>query len=596
MTKSNQQPGNRYRKRLFIIYFLIVFLFTFSIGLVQFRQERIQKREKLEYALDIYTEQVHNIIKKNELLEKNNFSIIDSLISVFPDSGLRISIIDKNGKVKYDSYMKDEYFLMDNHLSRLELQKALHDKKGSNIRFSNSTKLTYYYYAKFYYTCYVRAALPFNQSLSDFLKANYVFFYILGAMFIIVLILLVYVSGHFGNSISKLRKFAVDAGHNRIIDKSESFGKDELGEIGKQIVNIYDKLSNTTEDLKLEKAKLIKHLKYVDQGVAIFDKDRNLILWNSHFVNYINYLTSVTKYNYSEIFKIKELKSLVDFVDYYDNEESIKRKETLTKKQEVYVAGKILLFQVIIFNDQDFEISILDITHQVNERKMKQEMTLNIAHELKTPVTAISGYLETILEDPDMDKETRERFMKRSVSQIDRLTVLIKDISVLTKIEDASEMFKLSKVNLSRMLNNLVHDYQPKLESSKMKINLKIEEEIELQACIELLDSIFRNLIDNSIKYAGEGADIHIAKHFDDSNYIYFTYSDTGVGVKEEHLAKIFERFYRVDTSRSRSIGGTGLGLSIVKNSVSFHKGKIYAKSRKSGGVEFFFSLKKNLE
>jgi signal transduction histidine kinase len=597
MQKNFHIAGSKYKKRLFLFFFLIVLLFSILIGGFQYHQERAYRREKLEYALNIYAEQVQELIKQKKLTERNQYGALDSLRSLMPDRNIRLSVINSDGKVLYDSYVND-LAKLDNHLQRPEVQKSLHSEKGSNIRLSGSTGQTYYYYSKFYYTHFVRAALPYNEDVVTFLKANNIFFYFLIGLFAVTVVFLMYATEHFGNTIAKLRKFAVNAAKNRPIDTDEDFGKTELGEISHQIAKIYKNLSKTKEALVQEKEKLIQHLQIAQEGVAVFDKKKNLILWNSHFIDYINYLTKISTHNYEEIFKLPELADINDFINSNIKElenNYIPNVDIISTKKTILIGHKVFLYQAVVFLDGNFEISVNDITKAENEKTIKQEMTLNIAHELKTPVTAISGFLETIKENPEMDNDKKELFIERSCIQINRLSNLIQDISVLTKMEEANQLFSIEEINIRNMLEALLDDFELKLEKSKMEIDLKIPANLKLNGCVELVDTIFRNLIDNSIKYAGEGVKIEVNNYFEDNNYHYFSYADNGVGIKEEHLSRIFERFYRADNGRSRKMGGTGLGLSIVKNAVGFHKGRIFVKTRKTGGIEFFFSIKKEL-
>ncbi|WP_372751575.1 sensor histidine kinase [Labilibaculum sp.] len=595
MQKSILKSGSKYKKRLFFFFFVIVLIFSLLIGGFQYNQEKIYQREKLEYALDIYTEQIHKLIDSKKIIESLDFSEIDSLRLLIPDKSIRISVILAKGKVEYDSSVPDIEKL-DNHLQRPEIQKALHSKKGSNIRFSDSTGESYYYYTKNYYNYFVRTALPINESVVDFLKANSLFFYFLLALFAITVIFLIYATEHFGNSIAKLRKFAINAAQNREIDPDENFGKTELGEISDQIVKIYRKLSKTKEALSQEKEKLIMHLQIAQEGVAIFDKKKNLILWNSHFIDYINYLAHISSHNYQELFKLPELKEITEFINENSKElvgNYIPNIDIISSKKTITIGHKVFLFQVVIFLDKNFEISVNDITKAENEKIIKQEMTLNIAHELKTPITAVSGFLETIKDNPDMDEEKKSEFIERSCTQINRISNLIQDISLITKIEDSNEFFTYEDVDLNQMLNEMLIDFELKLIETKMEIGIHFPNDLKIKGNTELLDSIFRNLIDNSIKYAGEGCKIEIKHYFEDSNYHYFSFTDNGVGIQEVHFPRIFERFYRADNGRSRKMGGTGLGLSIVKNAVSHHKGRIFVKKPKNKGIEFFFSLKK---
>jgi len=234
-------------------------------------------------------------------------------------------------------------------------------------------------------------------------------------------------------------------------------------------------------------------------------------------------------------------------------------------------------------------------------RQLKQEMTSNIAHELKTPVSSIRGYLEILLSDKPVDDERRRYFLDRCFRQTLRLSDLIQDVSIINKLEESADLFPRTEENATEVAKEAIGDLADKAVAAGITIQNNLPA-MPLDGNHELLYCIFRNLVENSIAYAGEGVSIIIetyepaksATHYSLSTTHYFIhYYDTGKGVADEYLSRLFDRFVRIDEGRSRQNGGTGLGLSIVKHSVLFHGGEIYAKNREAGGLEFYFSLKK---
>lgn len=227
--------------------------------------------------------------------------------------------------------------------------------------------------------------------------------------------------------------------------------------------------------------------------------------------------------------------------------------------------------------------------------KLKRQLTQNIAHELKTPVASIQGYLETILDNPHIDEETKKQFLKHSYAQSQRLTSLLQDISTLNRMDDAPEIKENVEVNISQMVEDISKETALQLEKHHMSFIINLPENIIVHGNKSLLYSVFRNLTDNAITYAGYGTTITLDAVENNKDWS-FAFYDNGIGVANEHLSRIFERFYRVDKGRSRKLGGTGLGLAIVKNAVMIHGGTIQAKNLPTGGLRFDFNIKKNNE
>lgn len=227
---------------------------------------------------------------------------------------------------------------------------------------------------------------------------------------------------------------------------------------------------------------------------------------------------------------------------------------------------------------------------QQRQNQMRRELTQNIAHELKTPVASILGYTDTILDNPDISEETRQQFIRRTNAQARRLTALLQDISTLNKMDNAPEMLSKERVDISVLVADIIQESEQALNNRQMVFKNYLPQDICIQGNWQLLYSIFRNLTDNAINYAGANTTIELSAEQEGSGW-HFTFSDNGAGIPENHLPRIFERFYRIDKSRSRAIGGTGLGLSIVKNAVLLHGGSITAQNNPQGGLCFNFTI-----
>ncbi len=240
----------------------------------------------------------------------------------------------------------------------------------------------------------------------------------------------------------------------------------------------------------------------------------------------------------------------------------------------------------------------LEREHHLKEReeqeklRIKRQLTNNINHELKTPICSILGYLDMLINNPNLTNEQVTSFLGKSYDQAERLRHLMSDLSTITRIDEASEMIECEKVNISRLVEDLIDDVCPQAQQQAIVVESNLPEEVIVEGNQSLLYSIFRNLVDNAIAYSG-GRKVWVEKTKESEELYGLVVRDNGIGIEPNHLDYIFERFYRVDKGRSRKHGGTGLGLSIVKNAVLFHGGAIEARIAPKGGVEFHFTLQK---
>ncbi len=228
---------------------------------------------------------------------------------------------------------------------------------------------------------------------------------------------------------------------------------------------------------------------------------------------------------------------------------------------------------------------------QLQKSKLKKQMTTNIAHELRTPVTSIRGYLETLIACPDMAPEKKQDFIEKAYNQTLRLAELITDMSLISKMEEKSSKFHKEDIDIFDISNEVFEEFRERIASQRVKVENMLEPGTVLTGNRTLVYTIIRNLVENSLKYAGEDITIHLECYSKIEKFCYLTYYDTGAGVPAEHLDAIFERFYRIEEGRTRDVGGSGLGLSIVKNAVKYHGGDIRVINRQWGGLQFFFSL-----
>ena len=589
MVKIDGEKRHRipFSQRLFWSVFFMFLGFTVCFLLFQYQREREFAQEKLNNVLSNYNYQLFRKCQQSTDINKTVISFMDDI----PQKDLRVTIIDPSGDVLFDNSGTDEF---NNHNDRSEVRKARLYNEGFAIRSSESTGKRYFYSASNIGGYIYRSALPYDPYVRGILTVNKDFIYFMALMTLIFFFVLSRFTFSIGKTISKLSDFALNVEKDRMPAVDYVFPNDELGDISQNIVTLYHRQQKAKNELSMEREKLIKHFQYSKEGFAMFTSEGREILSNILFIQFINVISDTQIHQVEDVTDIAELEPIRTFLN--KNIRNLNRKKKVLRESvTIDKNGKIFLIECILFLDNSYEISINDISRQEEESRMKRQLTQNVSHELKTPVSSIQGYLETILSNPDLSPDKRQFFLERCYSQSTRLTGLLRDISVLNRLDEASEMFDLTEVNITKLIAEIQKECSQDMEEKHITSEIILPGDPTVFGNNSLLYSIFRNLYDNAIAYAGENIRITVNCYKEDPKYYYFSFSDNGVGIPEEHINRIFERFYRVDKGRSRKIGGTGLGLSIVKNGVNFHKGQISAKSSPGKGVTFFFTLKKKL-
>ena len=527
----------------------LLLLLTLSFLYYHYEQEENVAVMNQQASMRNINESVFDLIR---IRGENEFSdscaiYLQRYVSHYDKRGLRVTLIDaSSGDLLFDSSMPADA-VAGNHADRPEIRQALTEGHGYDVRrLSSLMNEEYFYVATDHpeFPFIVRSSLPYKLAMDRDRSGDIILMIVAGAIIALVLFL-----------IYRIFKMARGA--------------------------------------EFATQKLLQHLRTAQEGVAIFDSKRRLVFANSLFGEYADFISSKNLAKVEDILCQPELARIKRFVEnegYYNN--SVQ--ETLVS-YNIEKSGRVFAVRGVLFRDKGLEVSINDITAAEEQTRIKRQLTQNIAHEFKTPVCGIQGYLETILQNyPDnMSEDQMLHFLERCYSQSNRLNTLVQDISQLNEMTGTAQRINKETVDLSKLVANIVQETGDKLAASEMSVENNLPDNLVINADSSMLYSIFRNLIDNAIAYAGKGTVIKISCFRADEQYYYFTFADNGTGVPDEHLSRIFERFYRVDKGRSRKLGGTGLGLAIVKNAVALHGGTISARNAQGGGLEFVFKLQR---
>lgn len=561
-----------------ILSFLVIFT-VFTAGIVVFEQQRARryKTEALRERLDAYADQVSGYM----LLRGRN-APMDSLMRLMP-SDLRLTLIDRSGNVVYDNLFSSPASL-DNHYDRQEVVDAVKRGSATFARVSASTQTPYLYYAKDAGNpLIVRVALPYDIRVRSFLKTDNAFLYFVIALFVIGFGFIYYVSRRFGRSVRHLRDFSVALNNGTGQIPPLEFPDDEFGEIAGRLADDFNRIRRSEKQLAQERERLLLHIQTSAEGVCFFNPDRTVAFYNGLFAQYFNILWNGTLSAGRSISVNGGLGEVGEFLDGRANDNYYETK--------ISRHGKEFLLRLNVFEDGSFEVILTDVTAVEKNRRLKQEMTGNIAHELRTPVTSIRGFLEIVLNNELGEAKARE-YLERAYSQTRTLSELIADMSLLTRIDEKRDGFDFSDVDLNRLLDKVRADTSAALASKNISFTADIPAGLTLRGNETLLYSVFRNLTDNVIAHAGNDVRISVGVAGVEDGMVRFLFADTGKGIADEHhLGHLFERFYRVNEGRTRDTGGSGLGLSIVKNTVQLHGGTITVRNAEGGGLEFRFTL-----
>jgi len=553
----------------------LVFIFSLSIIKTHYISTLSNDLEHLSTAL---------LLRLTPLVDKN---ATDSLNMITTEVGAtintRITVIDPQGRVLADSKENPED--MDNHRWRPEIAQALEGEPGTSVRFSRTVKKEMLYVAvpmvKQGETIGVVRTSLFLDDINTLLNALGMRILLICAIIAAAsLILAVLFSRNLSKPIRELvhasRRVAVGDFDVTVLFKR----RDELKELADSFNDMVSQIKTLFNEVSLEKEALNTIIASIQEGVLVLDKHGRIVLCNDGFRKITNLLPVEGKYYY-EVIRTPKLGQLLDTV--LQKADAVVHDE-LRIGNRTYVCSGTFLSAA-----QQTVLTLHDITELLGVATMKKDFILNVSHELRTPLTAIKGFVETMEQE---GKAQSKRYLDIIKKHTDRLINIVQDLQVLSQLEE-TERIELEEVNLRQLLETIRKLFEQRLKEKGLVFTIDIARDVSsIIADPFKLEQMFINLIDNAIKYTEKGEISLTAEPHDTSAKIRL--KDTGVGIPEQHLTRIFERFYVVDKSRSRKMGGTGLGLSIVKHIVQAHNGTIEVSSEVNKGTTFTIILPKS--
>ncbi|GAB6100568.1 HAMP domain-containing sensor histidine kinase [Halanaerocella petrolearia] len=502
----------------------------------------------------------------------------------------RITVVNDNGKVLADS--REDPTTMDNHLTRPEIQQALYKGLGKKIRYSATLGIDMRYIAipiknNGQVIGIIRVALSLNKLNQLYNGIWRVLFQIGVTAFIISIILSFKFTKRITEPIGEMTAVAQRIANGFLDQKLVVKTGDEIGRLAQMFNHMVNQVKNKMGQLSSEKSKIEAIVTSIGDGVIAINEAREIIL--------INLATE-------QIFGVKEEdvlgQSVIQITKNYKLDElvteALETGEVLTEEIELLLPEERIFRIRLAPIERESQAtgvvaSLRDITDIRKLEQMRKEFVSNVSHELKTPLTSIKGYVETLLES-DLDIETYNSFLKIIGDETERLEHLINDILDLSKIEAGNNLIE-EEIDLVTVINDIIPVLEPKAQQKEVELQLDLPFELpKIQGNQDQLSRLMINLVDNAIKYTPSGGKVEI-RGYSENDEIVIEVEDNGIGIPKEDISRIFERFYRVNKARSRKLGGTGLGLSIVKHIVDQHGGEINVESELEQGTKFTVRL-----
>ena len=569
-----------------LITIAVVALFSWNRGNKYF--EDTIKKDSLVQA---------DLLNEILLLEDNSGEIdFEEFVAKYSKlSNYRITIIDTEGVVVGDS--DEDFRIMENHAYREEIAKALKGQMASSIRFSNTLGAYYLYTATpldlASFDGVLRISVPLIEVKQVAIEViKYILFSIvLGAL--AALILAYFITSKLMKPIDELTNGAIEISNGNFNRRIFIRSKDQIGKLADSFNEMTMKLNENMNNLEDRKSELESVLSSMKNGIIAVDNDYNVFLYNEAFRD----ILEIEEENFEgrEVHEIVRNSAIFKLLEnsIKNNQYEVDEINTYGDKDRII---KIYASPILSNSNKDKKLGTLliiqDITKVRKLQNVRSEFVSNVTHELRTPLTSIKGFVDTLKDGAIKDEEASERFLSIIDIEAERLSQLINDILSLSEIESMNSEKNLTECNMKDIVGKVFDVFEPRIKDKNIELVSKMPDTLSTFKCnSNRIKQLLINLIDNAISSTEEGY-IKVTCS-EDSEYMIIEVEDSCLGIEEEHLTRLFERFYRVDKGRARKDGGTGLGLSIVKHIAELYNGFVSVESQVGEGTKFTVRLAK---
>lgn len=580
------------KKRIFTIFSILILIGVITTGAVSLSLVRLNYINSVEERLISNSKLISEVLKSQNIEEIDLNNIAKSYSK---EIETRITFINKDGEVVGDSDIDIDS--LENHKNRPEIAKAFENEIGVSQRYSESLGTSMYYVAiPFSYdsspSLVVRLAVPLKdiaQYTRNLIK--YILISALAGLFIAIILAVRYIN-RVTYPIVELSKATKSITQGNYGEKVYFESDDELGALAENFNIMSTELRENIRELSSSNTNLKAILKSMINGVIALDNNKRVMFINPAAEKMFQIREKDIKGKYLlEVIRNNRLDEDIERLlqSNVEGEIEIEINHPITKTMRVYTNP------IKLAVDPTRKIGVLIIVQDVTEmrklERMRKDFVANVSHELKTPLTSIKGFIETLKSGAAEKKELRDKFLNIIDIESSRLNSLIQDLLVLSDIENNRRKINKESINTNKAIFEVLEFLSELAKKKDIEIINKVNGNLPaIYGNRGWFKQMMINLVDNAIKYTPEGGKVIITAYTVDRNLI-IKIKDTGIGIDKEHIDRLFERFYRVDKARSRRVGGTGLGLAIVKHIVIAFRGNIKVKSKLDEGTEFKISL-----
>jgi two-component system phosphate regulon sensor histidine kinase PhoR len=570
--------------RNFIYYALIIIFTTLIVILIASRELKKSNIQSLELSLLKQSQLI--AASTTDLAIQGEYASADSVIKELAKNiNTRITIIRIDGKVIGESEFASEK--MEDYTSRPEFIQAVQTGVGKIIRFSKTTNQDMLYVAipilkNNKPIAVIRTSSYLSELHKNLRMVNKKIIYSAIILTVLALLLAILSSRGLTKPIRVITNVAERIKNGDFNSRIISRRTDEIGRLSSSINEMAESLDKLFNSLTVEREEIRTILSSMTEGLIILDDKDRVILANDNFKNMISDFSGIIEGKY--YWEVLQNSEFVDLIK-QTNLTNIRQSREIEFKSKFYLANANVVTKT---RDKKMVVVLHDITGFKNLAKVKSDFVANVSHELKTPLTSIKGFAETLAKESGKKYRKLVEPIQRNA---ERLINIVQDLLSVSELERKDEELHIEQVDLSVMLANIKKIFLSRIKEKRISFKSELSDDARfIKGDPFLIEQMLVNLIDNAIKYNVEKCKIRIKSYVNDNNII-IEIEDTGIGIAQEHLPRIFERFYVIDKSRSRKLGGTGLGLSIVKHIVLSHNGKIDVESELGKGTKFVITL-----